>query len=156
MDDSNKSASFSWRTQVDAPALPVDYSAKESGKRWGYHHDTVGTHIIKNPIFNEMYQWQRYFQYDPNERSKYNNNGIPVELEPFFHEFMDQVIDHGLMPDAFNNKDTLDKFNYDFSLHLHRLATSSEAEASQKTTKETHTQIREEAVSSNLYLYRQM
>lgn len=156
MDDSNKSASFSWRTQVDAPALPVDYSAKESGKRWGYHHDTVGTHIIKNPIFNEMYQWQRYFQYDPNERSKYNNNGIPVELEPFFHEFMDQVIDHGLMPDAFKNKDTLDKFNYDFSLHLHRLATSSEAEASQKTTKETHTQIREEAVSSNLYLYRQM
>ena len=105
MDDSNKSASFSWRTQVDAPALPVDYSAKESGKRWGYHHDTVGTHIIKNPIFNEMYQWQRYFQYDPNERSKYNNNGIPVELEPFFHEFMDQVIDHGLMPDAFKNKD---------------------------------------------------
>ena len=47
MDDSNKSASFSWRTQVDAPALPVDYSAKESGKRWGYHHDTVGTHIVK-------------------------------------------------------------------------------------------------------------
>lgn len=159
MAEQNPNPTFQWRSQADKPALPTDYTPSALAATWGFHHDTIAKYITMHPIFDPFYQWMRYANKEVVGSSPYKHRGIPAELEPFFHAYLDFLFPANEASKV-NNKTSINEQARLFSLNLYQKAVAAEkayekdhigsGEAQPTNSNE------DDAVHSGLYWYRRL
>ena len=159
MEEQKSNPTFMWRSLEDKPSLPTDYSPSALEAAWGFHHTTIANYITTDPIFDLFYQWMRYATIDVVGSSPYTHRGIPAELEPFFHAYLDFLLPSN-EPRRINSKTSIAELEHLFSLSLYQKAVAAE-----KSYEKDHIRSGEaqptyanesDAVHSGLYWYRRL
>lgn len=159
MAEQNPNPTFQWRSQADKPALPTDYTPSSLEAAWGFHHGTIAKYITMHPTFDTFYQWMRYATKEDVGSSPYKHRGIPAELEPFFHAYLDFLFPAN-DSNKVSNKISINEQERLFSLNLYQKAVAAEKayEKDHIGSAEAHPTNSNEsdAVHSGLYWYRRL
>lgn len=147
MEEKKTPPTFSWIGRGDVTPLPTDYSPTYLEGKWKINNDTIAAYTTKHPDFDYFYQWMRYLFPDNTKSESFVHRGIPAELEPFFHEYINQAISQNINPNSLHlDSKSLKDFDKNLALHLHRMATDAE---------QNHEES-ESSVDSGLYWYRRL
>jgi len=139
-DERKKIEKFQYTAETSRYAFPLDYPVDNMAEKLYVSRQTVGTYIVKNPLFSRFYQHMRYDgEYTKQGTVKHKvYDGIPVELEYFFEEFFCYAYD--CHPKGFKKGKISSAFEEGFCLDLYKKAVNAE-----KTDNK-----------DNLYLYRKL
>lgn len=128
MKKKDEKGTFSFVEHGDRMPFPLDYTAKEVEQKWRIHRDHIRSHILYSPSFIGFYHWMRYVNAADIVDEKYEHRGIPVELEPFFHIYLDEY----MKGDWNSDESKLQEFEHEFCKKLHKEACALEQKNSQE------------------------
>ena len=128
MKKNDEKGTFSWVQHEDKVPFPLDYTALEVEQKWRINRTHIRPYILNSPLFADFYRWMRYANATGNVEDKFEHKGIPIELEPFFHRYLDEY----MKGDWNTDESALQEFEHEFCKILHKEACALE----QKTCQE--------------------
>ena len=158
MKKNDEKGTFSCVQHGDTTPFPLDYTAKEVEHKWRIHRDHIRSYILYSPSFVGFYRWMRYVNADDVVDEKYEHRGIPVELEPFFHAYLDEY----MKGDWNSDESKLQEFEHEFCKKLHKEACALEQKVCREekhvdSTNGASANKRDSNVAPNaLYWYRRL
>lgn len=128
MKKNDEKGTFLWVQHGDKMPFPLDYTAEEVEQKWRISRDLIRPYLLNSSLFADFYRWMRYANAIGNEEDKFIHKGIPIELEPFFHRYLDEYV----KTDRSSDESALQEFEHELCKMLHREACALE----QKTCQE--------------------
>ena len=92
--DQKENKQFRYSGRAEETAFPLDFSLQAWCRKYGYNAKTVDKYIKSLPVLDRFFYRTRYLLSSSIPRKQSSRfDGIPVELDTFFSEYMDIVLE---------------------------------------------------------------